>query len=95
LNALTGILLVIGYPTKALTNPVFYAKLLFVALAIGLMIRIRDEVLPKTVSHAPLPSARTRILAGLSLASWVATIIAGRLLPYTYTRLLVDFRGAP
>src|SRR5262245_45758910 len=28
LNVLSGILLVIAYPTKALTNPIFYLKLL-------------------------------------------------------------------
>src|SRR5258706_11917346 len=30
LNAISGTLLVIGYPTKSLTNPVFYFKLLFI-----------------------------------------------------------------
>ena len=31
LNAASGILLLIGYPTKALTNPVFYLKLTLIA----------------------------------------------------------------
>ena len=30
-------------------------------------------------------------LAGMSLAGWAGAIIAGRLLAYTYTRLLADF----
>ena len=33
LNAASGILLLIGYPTKALTNPVFYLKLTLIAVA--------------------------------------------------------------
>src|SRR5271166_6453273 len=34
LNAASGVLLLIAYPTKALTNPVFYLKLLLIALAV-------------------------------------------------------------
>ena len=34
LSAVSGVVLLIGYPTKALTNPVFYLKLIFVALAL-------------------------------------------------------------
>jgi hypothetical protein len=36
LNGLTGILLLIAYPTKALTYPLFYVKLPLVAAALGL-----------------------------------------------------------
>ena len=32
LNAISGVLLLIGYPTKALTNPVFYLKLMLIAV---------------------------------------------------------------
>src|SRR5580704_15152108 len=34
LSAVSGVLLLIAYPTKALTNPVFYVKLSFIALAL-------------------------------------------------------------
>src|SRR5579885_1141902 len=33
LNAASGVLLLIGYPAKALTNPVLYIKLVFIALS--------------------------------------------------------------
>jgi hypothetical protein len=33
INVISGILLLIAYPTKALTNPLFYVKLCLVALA--------------------------------------------------------------
>ena len=36
LNAVSGVLLLIGYPTKALTNPVFYLKLTLIAVAMML-----------------------------------------------------------
>src|SRR5215469_8067520 len=34
LNAVSGVVLLIGYPTKALTNPMFYLKLVFIGLGI-------------------------------------------------------------
>ena len=40
LNAASGLLLLIGYPTKALTNPVFYLKLTLIAVAMVLLVRI-------------------------------------------------------
>ena len=45
LNAVTGILLLIAYPTKALTNPLFYLKLFLVAVAVTLVYRIATDVL--------------------------------------------------
>src|SRR5712691_10641425 len=44
-NALSGMLLLIGYPYKAFTNPLFYVKLSLVAVAIYLVVKIRNEVL--------------------------------------------------
>src|SRR4029450_13250960 len=40
MNAVSGVLLLIGYPTKALTNPVFYLKLTLIAVAMTLLVRI-------------------------------------------------------
>ena len=42
-NAFSGVLLLIAYPTKALTNPLFYAKLALIGLGIVLAFRIRRE----------------------------------------------------
>ena len=44
-NAVTGILLLIGYPTKALTNPLFYIKLSLVVFVAGFAYfrRSKDE----------------------------------------------------
>src|SRR5215467_15346560 len=37
INAASGVLLLIAYPTKAFTNPVFYLKLTLIALAVLVM----------------------------------------------------------
>ena len=87
-NAFSGVLLLLAYPTKALTNPLFYAKLALIALGVVLAFRIRREVDGHGVGTDVPPLART--LAAVSLACWVAVIFAGRLLAYTCTRLTVD-----
>jgi hypothetical protein len=84
LIAATGILLLIAYPTKALTNPLFYIKLSIVAVAVTLLYRIATDILPAPeTDRKPLP-ARARILAIASLAAWIALIAAGRYLAYTH-----------
>jgi hypothetical protein len=88
-NAFSGVLLLIAYPTKALTNPLFYAKLALIAFGVVLAFRIRREVNGLDVRADAPPLAR--MLAALSLACWIAVIFAGRLLAYTCTRLTVDF----
>ena len=88
-NALSGVLLLIAYPTKALTNPLFYAKLALIGFGIVLAFRIRREV--DGLSSVVDPPKVARMLAAVSLACWVAVIFAGRLLAYTCTRLTVDF----
>ena len=88
INAVSGVLLLIAYPTKALTNPLFYAKLALIGFGIVLARRIRREVQSvKAQGDAP---PRARALAAASLACWIAVIFAGRLLAYTCTRLTVD-----
>ena len=84
LNVLSGIALLIGYPTKALTNPVFYLKLALIAAALVILKYVRRRLPIETV-----PSRELRMLAAASLACWGGAIVAGRLLAYTYTRLTV------
>ena len=89
INAFSGVLLLIAYPTKALTNPLFYAKLALIAFGVVLAFRIRRQVNGLVASADAPPMAR--MLAAVSLACWIAVIFAGRLLAYTCTRLTVDF----
>ncbi|MBM3770428.1 MAG: hypothetical protein FJW27_03905 [Acidimicrobiia bacterium] len=98
LNAASGVLLLIAYPTKALTNPVFYLKLACIAVGLWLYRAMDRRLEPTTVLDAragvegawPDRSALRRVAVG-SLVSWAAAITAGRLLAYTYRRLFVDF----
>jgi hypothetical protein len=92
-NAASGLLLLTAYPTKSLTNPLFYAKLIFigVALAIAGAIRRRLPDVATPVLTAMPPELRQLALASLVL--WAASITSGRFLAYTYSRLLVDFAG--
>ena len=64
INAFTGVLLIIAYPTKALTNPVFYLKLTFIGLAIWIITMLRDRVFYGSVDE-PAMMAR-----GATLAKW-------------------------
>src|SRR5687768_18405419 len=43
INAFSGILLLLAYPTKALTNPVFFLKLGLIAVALWLARAIRRQ----------------------------------------------------
>ena len=91
MNVISGILLLIAYPTKALTNPLFYIKLTCIGLSVWVLLIIRRSVLlDPLIDQTPL-SAKARRLAVLSLVLWISSITSGRLLEYTYTRLMVDF----
>ena len=92
-NATTGVLLVIGYPTKQLTNPLFYIKLSLVALAIWLVYRIGREVLPGAEAGEKILTARAKWMASLSLAAWAGLIVAGRLLEYTHKWEMLGIRA--
>jgi hypothetical protein len=90
LNAASGVLLLIGYPTKALTNPVFYLKLTLIAVAMVLLTRISRSAFDMggvAASSERDLGPRLRTMAIASLICWAGAITAGRLLAYTYTRL--------
>src|SRR3984893_12416679 len=96
-NVVSGTLLLIGYPYKAFNNPLFYVKLTLIALAVYLVVRIKNDVLsnPQDRKRRVETSMwkRAKFLAGLSLASWMGTIAAGRFLAYTFTWLRVGIPG--
>jgi hypothetical protein len=87
LNAISGLLLLIGYPTKALTNPVFYLKLLLIAVGLVLFRRIGRRVFDTSLPAVDTALSPLRRLAVVSLVCWVGAITAGRFLAYTYSRL--------
>jgi hypothetical protein len=82
-NVITGVLLVIAYPTKALTSPLFYLKLVLVVLALILVRWIDIAVLRRPdADHKPI-RVTGKFLAFISIVMWIAVITAGRLLAYT------------
>jgi hypothetical protein len=85
-NAISGFLLLVGYPTKALTNPVFYLKLFLIGVAMVLLVRIGRRVFVGSAPDTETLRA-LRPMAIVSLLCWAGAITAGRLLAYTYTRL--------
>jgi hypothetical protein len=95
-NFVSGVLLFIGYPYKAFTNPVFYLKLSFIAFGVFLMLKIKNEVLlvfhEDQARENPL-WRRARRLAVASLICWAGAITAGRLLAYTFVWLRVGIPG--
>ena len=88
-NVLSGIALVFAYPTKALTNPVFYLKLSLVAGGIVILRKIGRCVL----TGGMLPG-NVKMLAAASLVCWGGAITSGRFLAYTYTRLMATWEFA-
>jgi hypothetical protein len=88
LNAASGVVLLIGYPTKALTNPVFYLKLALIAAGVSIVILLDRRLFRERMLTDDATSREVRMLAVASLLSWGGAITAGRLLAYTYTRLM-------
>ena len=84
LNVFSGVSLLIAYPAKALTNPLFYIKLGLIGVAIWGFLWMRTRVFGDT-----LP-AKARQVAAVSIFCWGTAIIAGRWLAYTYKVLMSD-----
>jgi hypothetical protein len=87
INVTTGILLLTAYPTKALTNPVFYVKLSFIGLAVITMQRINSRLFADASLSEAAMIAKGKTMAKCSLLFWLGAITAGRLLSETYTYL--------
>ena len=83
----SGLLLLIAYPTKSLTNPLFYVKLTLIGLAVASMQMLRNRVFADPSLNEATMMARGRLFAIWALVFWVAAVTAGRLLAYTYTVL--------
>jgi hypothetical protein len=71
----SGVLLVVAYPAKALTNPLFYVKLAILTAAI---------LITRRVMRTPVAW-----LAALAVPLWLAGLTLGKFLAYTHKILLV------
>ena len=83
----SGILLLVGYPTKSLTNPVFYTKLLLIAVSLVVMQMLKNRVFNDPTLSEAVMMAKGKSFAFFSLGLWVLAITAGRMLAYTYSTL--------
>jgi len=94
MNSASGVLLFLGYPTKALTNPVFYMKMSLIAVGMWLYVLMSRELseagLKATAAAIAGLTARTT-LALASLMCWAGAVTAGRLLAYTARRILATW----
>jgi hypothetical protein len=85
INTASGLALLLAYPAKALTNPVFFVKLALVGAGLYAVARINREAFPKGEAAAgAMVSAAVKRWAAGSLLFWAGTIATGRLLAYTH-----------
>jgi hypothetical protein len=86
MSVISGLALLLGYPAKALTNPIFAFKFLFLGGASWLIWRMERRLFPLAERGGALPSwARSYGVGALALL--VSVVAAGKLLLYTYTVL--------
>jgi hypothetical protein len=84
--AASGTLLVVAYPAKALTNPLFYVKLTLAAVAVALTWTLHRRLFAPGLAQAPGWAKAAAVAAGLL---WLSTLTAGKFLEYTHKMLLV------
>jgi hypothetical protein len=81
-NAATGTILLVADATTKMTNPDFGVKMVFIALAVFMQIKIGKLVFQDPhVDKGPLPR-NAKMLAAGSLFFWLGAITAGRLMAY-------------
>jgi hypothetical protein len=88
-SSISGVLLLSAYPAKALTNEVFYLKLVFVGVALTLVLSVINQCKRLAPEHVTALPAKLRLRAAGILLAWFGTIASGRLLAYTYSILTV------
>ena len=85
--AVSGCILIIGEPKRALGNSVFLAKMCLLAAAIlltlGFQIILKRDLAGGNTDLASPHFAAAKIVGLLSLVLWVGIAVAGRLIAYT------------
>lgn len=93
IQVVSGTLLLIAYPTKALTNVDFYIKLTLIGIAVTMMQMLKKRVFSDSNLSDAAMMMKGKALATWSLIFWAGAVTAGRLLAYTYTYLKYGFSG--
>lgn len=81
-TAISGTALLIADATTRLTSPVFYIKMIFVALALVIMQLLKTQVLDRPGADDRDVPRNAKMLAVASLFLWIAATTAGRLMAY-------------
>jgi hypothetical protein len=91
-SLLSGFLLLVAYPAKALTNPVFYLKFTFIGGAFFWSNEVRRRLIASgdSTSTASLRWISLNRAGVLLLLLWASAITAGRFLAYTNSVLLAS-----
>lgn len=84
INIVTGLLLLIGYPTKAFTDWDFYVKMTFVVLGVITMSRLYSRVFSDPALSDGDMIAKGKTMAKFSLFFWIGAISTGRMLSETF-----------
>jgi phosphatidylserine synthase len=87
IQVVSGMLLLIGYPTKSLTNLDFYLKLVLIAVGMVVMVMLKKRVFSDPAMSEKDMMLRGRALAIWSLVLWAGVVTSGRMLAYTYTNI--------
>lgn len=101
INVVSGLALLAAYPAKALTNPVFYAKMLAIAAAVGIVSWLEGQLVlrrPAALTASTASAQATAELTGPTVSQrraavallmlWLIATVTGRLLAYTHTILM-------
>jgi hypothetical protein len=94
INVTTGLLLLTGYPTKALTDLDFYVKISFITLAVLTMRRLYLRVFADPTLTETAMIAKGKLLAKFSIFFWIGAVWAGRMLSETYTYITYGHKYA-
>lgn len=85
----SGVLLVVSYPAKALTNQLFYFKLSLLTVALLLLRWLLKRLLSESLMRSGSAPLWAKWSAALCLFLWACGITAGKFLAYTNKMLLV------
>jgi hypothetical protein len=90
-QVVSGLLLLIGYPTKSFTNLDFYLKLILIAFGMVAMQMLKKRVFSDPNMSESDMMVKGKALAIWSLLFWLAAVTSARMLAYTYTYISYPF----
>ena len=87
IQIISGLLLLIGYPTKSFTNLDFYLKLILILFGMIATLKLKTRVFSDPNMSESDMMVKGKSLAIWSLLFWLAAVTSARMLAYTYTHV--------